>query len=375
MATEFSHFDRQCMARAITLARFGWYTAHPNPRVGCVIASKGSVVGEGYHLVAGEPHAEINALRAAGSAARGAVAYVTLEPCNHVGRTGPCARALIDAGVAEVVYGMTDPHQQASGGIATLVAAGVRVRGPLMESQAVSLNPGFIKRCQTGLPRVTVKVAMSLDGRTAMANGESQWITGPGARGDVQKLRARSGAVITGIGTVLADNPSMTVRAAQLPSDVANRDTVLTRQPLRVVVDSKLRTPRDAAILSGGGQTLIATAVNTGSGYPDSAEFLQVPLQGGRVDLRALLLELAHRQCNDVLVEAGAELAGAFMRQGLADELVVYMAPRLLGSLARPMLSLPFDTMAEVLDLEIEDCRAVGDDWKITGRPKSVERK
>src|SRR5690554_5182799 len=245
------------MAMALGLARRGWYTARPNPRVGCVIARDGRVVAEGYHHRAGEPHAEINALAAAGASARGATAYVTLEPCNHQGRTGPCSQALIAAGISELVYAMADPHRAASGGLDSLRAAGVAVRGPLLEAEARALNPGFIKRCESGLPRVTVKLAMSVDGRTAMASGESQWITGPAARRDVQRLRAASDAVITGVGTVLRDDPALTVRAGELGLD--NGEDIARQPPLRVIVDSALRTPAAARLLQLPGPVLIAT--------------------------------------------------------------------------------------------------------------------
>lgn len=366
----FSAFERECMARALQLARRGWYTAHPNPRVGCVIARDGVVVGEGWHRRTGEPHAEINALQAAGDQARGATAFVTLEPCNHHGRTGPCSRALIDAGIAEVIYAMADPHQVASGGMAVLEAAGVRVRGPLLEDEAKALNPGFIKRCQTGLPRVTVKLAMSLDGRTAMASGESQWITSPLARQDVQRLRAESGAVITGIGTVLRDDPSLNVRAGELGLEDA--EAVARRQPLRVVVDSHLRTPANARLLTLPGDILLATG---GAAPPkDYSAFPAVTVlpcgKGNRTDLRQLLVSLGERHCNDVLVEAGASLSGAMVAAGLVDRLVVYMAPKLMGSNARPLLTLPLEAMGESINLRIADLRAIGPDWRITAIPE-----
>ncbi len=368
----FSAFDTACMSRALQLARQGWYTTQPNPRVGCVIARDGRVVGEGFHRRAGEPHAEINALAAAGEGARGGVVYVTLEPCNHRGRTGPCSQALIAAGVAEVVYAMADPHRVASGGIGALEQAGIRVRGPLLEAQAAALNPGFVKRCHLGLPRVTVKLAMSLDGRTAMASGESQWITGAAARRDVQLLRAASSAIITGSGTVLADNPALTVRAAELP--LANAAAVAARQPLRVIVDSGLRTPVDARLVTEGGEVLIATAVaadNLRSDYPPRVSQLSLAGDGGKVDLRGLLAELARRECNEVLVEAGPQLAGAMLAAGLVDLLVVYMAAKLMGSKGRPLLELPLDTMAQSLPLRIDDIRALGGDWRISAIPEN----
>lgn len=364
----FSAFDNECMALALQLARKGWYTAHPNPRVGCVIARDGEIVGRGYHHRAGQPHAEVNALRDAGNRARGGIAYVTLEPCNHQGRTGPCAQALIEAGVREVVFAMADPHQAAAGGLETLKSAGINVRGPLMEAQARALNPGFVSRCETGLPRVTVKLAMSLDGRTAMASGESQWITGSSARRDVQLLRSQSGAVITGVGTVLDDDPAMTVREEMLSLD--NAWEIASRQPLRVIVDSALRTPPSAKMLALEGPVLIATAkdLQAGSGLPDSVSVVTLAGSSGQVDLKALLEHLARQECNDVLVEAGPTLCGAFMAAGLVDQLVIYVAGKLMGSRAQPLMSLDIDAMADAVPLSIEDIRAVGADWRITAR-------
>lgn len=357
------------MARALQLARNGWYTARPNPRVGCVIVRADQVVGEGWHSRAGEAHAEINALSAAGDMARGATAYVTLEPCNHQGRTGPCSRALIAAGVSRVVYGMSDPNDTAGGGLQTLRDAGIEVVGPLMEDQAAALNPGFIKRCREKLPRVTLKVAISLDGRTAMADGTSRWVTGPEARRDVQRLRAQSDAIITGIGTVLQDNPALTVRASEL--DVPNVEAVAQLQPLRVVVDSTLRTHPGLRILEPPGPVLLATAHVHGSA-PGGAnvEVCALPDGHGKVDLRGLLELLATRGCNDVLVEAGAKLTGVFLRAGLVDEIIVYMAPKLLGSSAMPMAMLPLNTLDESIPLTITDIRAVGKDWRITAIPE-----
>ena len=356
--------DHTYMARAIYLAKKAWYTARPNPRVGCVIVRNGEIVGEGWHQRAGEPHAEINALMQAGEKARTATAYVSLEPCNHQGRTPPCSEALIKAGITRVVYGLADPHALASGGISRLKEAGIRVDGPVLEQQSHDLNAGFVKRCQTGLPRVTLKLASSLDGRSAMASGESQWITGPAARSDVQSLRAENAAIITGIGTVLEDNPSLNVREPQ--SGLAESE--LTRmQPLRVVVDSRLRITEGLNILQVSGPVMVATAKAEGS--VDGAEVCSFPNTSGKVDLRALLLELGRREYSDVLIEAGAKLAGVFLQEGLVDELVIYMAPKLMGSDAMAMLAMPLTTMAEALALEITDVRAVGNDWRITAKP------
>ncbi len=361
--------DLEMMARAIELARRGEYTTMPNPRVGCVLCRDGEIIGEGWHQRAGGPHAEVHALTAAGDKATGATAYVTLEPCSHHGRTPPCADALIAAGVSRVVYGMIDPNPQVAGaGIHRLQQAGIEVDGPLLQEQAQALNPGFSKRQREGLPRVTLKLAMSLDGRTAMASGESQWITGAAARSDVQRLRARSCAIVTGIETVLADNPSMTVRADEL--GLENSVEVASRQPLRVIVDSKLRIPPEATILQGELVLLATAKAATALTKLPNAEIVPLPGSDGRVDLTALLAELARRQCNDVLIESGAVLAGAFLRQKLVDEMVYYVAPALLGSDARPLLQLPLQTMAEKIQLNTVDLRAVGNDWRIIATPE-----
>jgi diaminohydroxyphosphoribosylaminopyrimidine deaminase/5-amino-6-(5-phosphoribosylamino)uracil reductase len=353
---------QQFMARAIILATRGIYTTSPNPSVGCIIVKDGRIVGEGWTAPAGGPHAEINALRAAGENSRSATAYVTLEPCSHHGKTPPCAEALVAAGIGRVVYGMTDPNPQVSGrGLQCLRSANVEVVGPVMAEQCEALCAGFCKRMRTGLPRITVKLAMSLDGRTAMASGESKWITADPARRDVQKLRAKSCAIVTGIGTVLHDDPSMTVRADDL-GDPALSHQALIRQPLRVVVDSKGQLPANAKIATLPGQLLVATA----SEYSLGVESIALPSDKGQVDLIGLLKELAHRDCNEVLVEAGAELAGAFVSLGLVDQLVIYIAPKLLGSNARPLLNLPLDEMSQQQGLVINDLRMVGADIRVT---------
>ena len=370
--------DAQHMARAIQLAKQGWYTARPNPRVGCVIVNDGAVVGEGWHHRAGEAHAEVNALAQAGELAQGATAYVSLEPCGHQGRTPPCTGALIAAGIVRVVYGLADPHVIASGGIAQLQAAGIVVSGPLLEAEALAVNPGFVKRSKNGLPRVTLKMAASLDGRSAMASGESQWITGPAARRDVQRLRAQSCAIVTGIGTVIRDNPSMTVREAELDLDCSleAKAEIAARQPLLVIVDSKFRTTGDLNIVQSPGPVMVATALektqleNTCVERKlDAVDVCSLPNPDGKVDLHKLLLALAERECNEVLIEAGAKLAGVFLQQQLVDEIVIYMAAKLMGSDGMPMVALPFSTMAEALELNISDIRAVGSDYRITASP------
>lgn len=362
------------MARALALAAEGTMT-HPNPRVGCVLTRDGQVVGEGFHARAGEAHAEAAALAAAGAAARGATAYVSLEPCCHQGRTPPCTDALIAAGVAEVVAPMVDPNPKVAGqGFAALERAGIKVRHGLMHAQAAALNPGFIKRMTHGRPFVRVKVGMSLDGRIALANGESRWITGPEARADVQALRARSDAIVTGVGTVLADDPSLTVRDAA--------GCALPRQPLRVVLDAALRLPADARLLAQPGRTLVFTAARDAhhaSALSEAhAEIVSVPAElaadGARpdllLDLEAVLDALGARQINEVLVEAGTTLAGAFVAAGLVDELVLYVAPTLLGNGARAAFALPaLASLDERVALEIVEMRAVGRDWRVTARP------
>ncbi len=346
------------MARAIDLASDGIYRTRPNPAVGCVLVMGGDVIGEGSTQPAGGNHAEIEALadaRAAGQDLKDATAYVTMEPCNHTGRTGPCSEALIEAGIRRAVVALQDPNPAVSGGgVQALRDAGVDVEVGLMEAESEAVNAGFLKRTRTGLPFVRLKLAASLDGRTAMASGESQWITGPQARADVQKLRGRSGAIITGIETVLADDPAMTVRDKSLD---------IPAQPLRVILDSQLRTPATANMLQQPGDTLVVHC--GGEADLPGAELLALPGEGG-VDLPALLKELSGREINEVLVECGARLAGAFVAQGLVDELVVYTAPTLLGSAARPLLELPIDAMADQQRLEITDLRQVGEDVRWT---------
>lgn len=374
--------DRRFMAEAVALARRGWTTTTPNPRVGCVLVREGRVIGRGWHRRAGEPHAEIEAMRDAVTAAggdpgsteerrrvcAGASCYVTLEPCAHTGRTGPCAQALVAAGISRVVYGMEDPNPQVTGrGFEQLRAAGVEVVGPVAEGDALALNPGFVKRMLTGRPRVTCKLAMSLDGRTAMASGESRWITGRRAREDVQRLRAASCAIVTGIDTVLMDGASLTVRREDWPEAPAGD----IRQPLRVVLDSHCRLPPEAPLLAQAAPVLLMHAADAEppGGYPDFVETLAMPASEGRIDLQALLVELGRRGCNEVMVEAGATLAGGFLRLGLLDVMVIYLSAKLLGSEARPLFDLPIQRMAGQLPLKIQDIRAVGDDFRLTVVP------
>ena len=371
-ATPISDFDQRCMLRALELARRGLYTTDPNPRVGCVIARHGEIIAEGFHARAGEPHAERHALATAGDRARGATAYVTLEPCSHTGRTGPCADALVAAGVARVVVAMEDPNPQVAGrGLRKLRDVGIRVEVGLQEQDARALNPGFIRRMGGQRPYIRIKAAASLDGRTAMASGESQWITGAAAREDVQRLRARSSAIITGIGTVLADRPSYTVRPEQWTR--ADYGSDWGRPPLRVILDRDLRTPVDVPVVTAEGECLIVG----GEAHPErqsalqaaGAEVIQLPASGSGIDLQALLAELARRECNEILVECGATLAGAFVQEGLFDELIVYLAPALLGTDARGLLALPLARMADKIPLHWQDVRRVGDDLRLTLTP------
>ena len=360
----FSDTDRAHMARALQLAARGLYSAHPNPMVGCVIAKNELVVGEGWHERAGEPHAEINALAAAGKDAAGATAYVTLEPCAHHGKTPPCAEALLQAGISKVVAAMKDPFEQVAGrGLKILRAAGVTTEVGLMQTAALSLNAGFIARVTRNRPMVRVKVAASIDGATAMKSGESQWITGPEARNDVQHLRARSGAIMTGIGTVLADDPSLNVRLEGL------RTAGL--QPLRVVLDSRLRMPLSAGMLALPGETLVCcTGKHDHAGLNDAgAEVRSYAADGAAVDVGAVLVDLARRGVNDVLVEAGPGVTGYLLQKELVDELVIYQAPHIMGSETRGMFQTPsWLALADRKRLEISDIRRIGDDTRITAR-------
>jgi len=363
------------MARAAQLAERGLYTTDPNPRVGCVLAHGERVVGEGWHRRAGEPHAERVAIDAAGAAARGATAYVTLEPCCHHGRTPPCTDALLDAGVSRVVVGMEDPNPIVHGrGLERMRAAGVEVQTGILEGPCRTLNPGFDKRMSAGMPFVRLKLAASLDGRTAMASGESRWITSDAARTDVQWLRARSSAIVTGVGTLLADDPSLNVRLPPALIPALTPDEPV-RQPLRVVVDSHLRTPLDARLLRLPGATLIATLSNDprriAAATSAGAEVWVGPADGsGRVDLEALLRYLAEREINEVLIEAGPTLAGTAVQRRLVDEIVLYLAPHLMGSAARGLFELEgVSRMADRLPLELIDVRAVGPDLRLRVRP------
>ncbi|MEH6446400.1 MAG: bifunctional diaminohydroxyphosphoribosylaminopyrimidine deaminase/5-amino-6-(5-phosphoribosylamino)uracil reductase RibD [Oceanospirillaceae bacterium] len=366
---QFSLFDNECMALAMQQARLGIYTTRPNPNVGCVIAKESQVLASGYHLRAGQGHAEVNALaKLSKEQTEGSTVYVTLEPCSHVGRTGACAQALVNAKVAKVICAMQDPNPLVAGkGFALLKAAGIEVQVVLQEIDAKALNSGFIKRMSQQLPWVTIKLAMSLDGRTAMDSGESQWITGSGARSDVQKLRASSCAIITGIGSIEQDDSSLTVRKSELGLGEADYDVdlIIQQQPLRVVLDSQNRLPANAKILQQAGRTLRVIAQPL-SGQ-EGEDVISLPNKVGQIDLQALLQYLAeHEHCNNVLVEAGATLAGSFVEQELFDQLIVFMAPTILGASAKPLLAIAKDKMAQQLRLKLVDQRFVGEDLRLT---------
>ncbi len=368
--------DHKWMAQALRLAGKGTFSTMPNPRVGCVIVRDGEVVGEGFHERAGEPHAEVHALKEAREKAVGATAYVTLEPCSYHGRTPPCASALIEAKVARVVAAMEDPNPSVSGrGMKMLSEAGIETLSGVLEAEAKALNPGFIKRMEAGRPFVRAKLAMSLDGRTAMASGESQWITGPDARSQVQQMRAESCAIISGVGSILQDDSSLTVRSSEL--GLENADEIVKRQPLRVVLDAHLQTPTAAKIISGEGNCLVVCAVDADHDKvrlirDAGAEVLQMDSHEGKINIEQLLEHLAQREINQVLLETGATLAGAFLEQGFIDELVVFMAPVLMGSSARPLLNLPIEQMSDKVALTIKEIRSVGNDWKIIAVPSQA---
>ncbi len=357
--------DFRYMAHALQMARRGLYTAAPNPRVGCLIVREGTIVGAGWHRRTGDAHAEVHALAQAGERARSATAYVTLEPCCHHGRTPPCTDARISAGVKRVVAAMTDPNPLVAGqGLQQLKEAGLDVEQGVMEIQAAALNAGFIRRMRHGRPFVRCKLAMSLDGRTAMASKESKWITGAAARHDVQRLRASSCAILTGVGTVLADDPLLTVRWDKTPAEDI-------RQPLRVVLDSSLRMSPKARLLSAPGQTLVCTTITYAGMHKPllqaGAEIKVLTRRKEGVDVHEVMSILAQREINEVLVEAGARVSGALLRAGLIDELVIYMAPQIMGDQARGLFHLPGLThMAQRLHLHIKELRNVGDDWRIT---------
>ena len=364
--TEFSATDYESMTRALQLAQKGLYTTHPNPRVGCVLVKEGQIVGEGWHEYAGGPHAEVNALQQAGDKAKGSTVYLTLEPCSHHGRTPPCSLALIEAGVSKVISAMQDPNPLVAGsGLSQLRDAGIEVVTGLLEDQARILNQGYIKRMQRGRPYVRHKLAMSLDGRTAMASGESKWITSASARDDVHRYRAQSDAILTGVGTVLADDPSLTVR-------IEGHE----RQPLRVVVDTNLSMSPEAKMLQLPGKTLVLTCSENEAAREAlekaGAEVKTMPYCATQVDLSSVLDQLGDMEINEVFVETGATLSGAMLRDGLSDEMIIYVAPTLMGDNARGLFRLPeLENMSQKIDLDIIDVRMVGKDMRVTARAVS----
>ena len=367
--------DQYYMAQALRLAERGLWSTDPNPRVGCVIVRDGEIVGEGWHQVAGEPHAEIHALRMAKDKAAGSTCYVTLEPCCHYGRTPPCTDALIKAGITRVVVAMTDPNPLVSSkGIEQLLKAGVIVDTGVLSHEAEQLNPGFFMRMRHNRPYIRGKMAMSLDGRTAMASGESQWITSQDARGDVQCLRARSSAIMTGAGTVLADDPSLTVRETELPCYLQSKPS-LVKQPLRVIIDTHLSMPLNAKMLDLPGQTVIFTASQnerlTTLLEKAGAHVIYMPGREREVDLNLMCQKLAEEyEVNELLMETGATLNGAMLRAGLIDELIIYMAPILMGNKARGLFHLPdIEHLSQHIPLDITEIRAIGCDWRIAVHP------
>jgi diaminohydroxyphosphoribosylaminopyrimidine deaminase/5-amino-6-(5-phosphoribosylamino)uracil reductase len=362
--SDFNAFDRQAMQRALELAARGAESADPNPRVGCVIAQGTAIVGEGWHVRAGEAHAEVGALSAAGERAAGATAYVTLEPCSHFGRTPPCADALIAARVARVIFAVRDPNPRVSGGgAARLAAAGIDVASGLLEAQASALNVGFLQRMRSGRPWVRLKTAASLDGRTALASGASRWITGDAARADVHDWRARSSAIVTGIGTVLADDPRLDVR----------RPAPLARAPARVVIDSRLRTPPAARLFDAAGQVIVLHVAGGDAAAPLAARGARIeriePVPGKectRVDLAAALHRLGELAMNELWVEAGPTLAGALLEERLVDEWLHYLAPKLLGPQALPLARLaPPARLAAAQVFEIAEVTRLGADLRV----------
>ncbi len=356
------------MARALQLAERGLFTTDPNPRVGCVIVKDATIIAEGWHQKTGEAHAEVHALsKLVDQQALGSDCYITLEPCSHTGRTPPCVDSLIAAGVKRVFIAMTDPNPLVSGqGIKRLIDAGIDVVVGVLEQKAEALNMGFCQRMRMGRPYVRSKIAMSLDGRTAMASGESKWITGAAARRDVQKLRAQSSAILTGIGTVLADDPELTVRIE--PQDDFYPQDLPVRQALRVIVDSQLQISPKARLFDDPASKLIVTASQAESDL--DAEIVRIVNSDDLIDLTQMMKVLATREINNVLVEAGSKLNGALLEAGLIDELIFYMAPKIMGDSAKGLFHLPYlQTMSDNVELSITDIRAVGTDWRITAKP------
>lgn len=369
MKTQFSPQDVAFMQLALDLAKQGEFTTTPNPSVGCVLVKDGKVVGKGFHAKAGEPHAEVMALREAGEKARGATAYVTLEPCSHFGRTPPCAKGLVEAGVSKMIAAMCDPNPQVAGkGLQILTDAGIESAVGLLEENAEQLNKGFLKRMRTGKPFVQLKLAMSIDGKTAMASGESKWITGAQARADVQQYRAKASAILSTSQTVLADDPSLNVRWEELPPDVkADYPQEKLRQPVRVILDSSHKVRSDFKVfLTESPVWLVGEEDYSLTDFPHFTDYLKLDRNQGETRLQALMAELGKRQINTLWVEAGATLAGALIAENLVDELIIYMAPKLLGDQARDLCHLPNLTqLADAPLWQLQSCEPIGDDLKL----------
>lgn len=369
--SQFSSTDYIYMQRAIGLAKRAHYTTSPNPRVGCVLVKNDKIIGEGFHSKAGQGHAEVNALKQAGEHAKGCTAYVTLEPCSHFGRTPPCAQALIDAGIKHVIAAMVDPNPKVSGnGLKMLEAANITTAFGLLEQEAKTLNTGFVQLMTTGFPYVRCKLASSLDGKTAMANGESKWITSSEARQNVQKIRAQSCAIITGADSVIFDNAKMNVRWAELGELKETYNAKAVRQPIRVVIDSQNRlTPSLAMFTTKSPIIIFCHQADNTYEWPEFVEHISVPLSDSKLDLKSVLKTLAQRGLNDVLIESGAKLAGAFVEQNLVDELILFQAPKLMGAEGKSLLAMPsIESLSEAKKLTIIDVRMVGKDIRITAK-------
>ncbi|SFU44264.1 bifunctional diaminohydroxyphosphoribosylaminopyrimidine deaminase/5-amino-6-(5-phosphoribosylamino)uracil reductase RibD [Xenorhabdus koppenhoeferi] len=364
--------DEIYMSRALELAYQGRFTTSPNPNVGCVIVKDDQIVGEGFHLRAGEPHAEVHALHMAGEKAKSATAYVTLEPCSHHGKTPPCADALIAAGLSRVVVAMQDPNPQVAGrGLYKLQQAGIAVEHGLMMNQAESLNKGFLKRMRTGFPYLQLKLGASLDGRTALSSGESKWITSPQAREDVQKLRAQCSAILSSSATVLADDPSLTVRWNELDAETQSvYPQEQVRQPIRIITDSQNRVTPQHQVVQQTGQCWLARTNKNEQQWPDNVEQILLPVHGNGVDLVLLMMQLGKRQINSVWAECGPALAGALLSLGLVDELILYIAPKILGNSARGLFDIPeLQRLSDAPEFVLSDVKQIGSDVRLRLRP------
>ncbi|MDK2596401.1 bifunctional diaminohydroxyphosphoribosylaminopyrimidine deaminase/5-amino-6-(5-phosphoribosylamino)uracil reductase RibD [Pseudoalteromonas obscura] len=369
----FSQADHDYMAMAIELAKQGQYTTTPNPNVGCVIVKNDQVIGQGFHIQAGGPHAEVHALRQAAGNTQGATAYVTLEPCSHYGRTPPCAKGLIDAGVKKVVCAMVDPNPQVAGnGLKMLEEAGIETAFGLLEHEARALNKGFLSRMETGKPFVTAKLAASLDGKTALQNGQSKWITGPQARRDVQKYRAQSCAILSGADTVLVDDATLNVRAGEFDDFDKVSQLAELRQPIRVVIDTQNRLHPDLNLFSCASKIIIfRSKLDNRHQWPHFVEQVCLPTVNDKLDLRAALTYLAQQNVNQIWLEAGATLCGVMHEHGLIDEYMIYMAPKIIGEGGRGLFNSSVLTeMGQIAELEITECAQVGTDIRINATKK-----